>query len=74
MNVDDVFRLFFRRRENDEAVSAVEDSNLVNFNAMFSDVARMVVELWAPRTAENFLLGVVVWCQASTSDRLLEVL
>ena len=39
-----------------------------------ADVAWMVVELWASRTAENFLLGVVVWCQASTSDRLLEVL
>ena len=73
VNVDDVFGLFFRRRENDEAASTVEDSNLVNFAAMFSDVARMVEELWASRTAENFLLGVVIWCQVSTSDRLLEV-
>jgi hypothetical protein len=55
VNVVDVFRLFFRRQENDETVSTVKDENLVNFSAMFSNAVRMVVKLFASRTTENFL-------------------
>ncbi len=47
MNVGQMFSLVLGVEEDDEAETTIEDENLVNFSAMFSNRVRMMIELVA---------------------------
>lgn len=47
MNVGQMFSLVLGVEEDDEAETTIEDENLVNFSAMFSNRVRMMIEFIA---------------------------
>ena len=55
MGLRQMLGLLLSRQEHDEADPAVEHQNLVNLSAMLPYRVRMVVELAARRTPENFV-------------------